>query len=111
MEELKEIDAIVELFREFLRLNYVTTTEMARRLGVRDGTLYAWLKGEFRPANPQRITAFLNSMPAESGSGVTPNGYQYSEYKNWRGTPKPRRCPFLTRNKPGRSFRRRSEDT
>ena len=23
-----------------------------------------------------------------------PTGYEYREYKNWRGIPKPRRCPF-----------------
>jgi hypothetical protein len=34
-----------------------------------------------------------DAMPAEK-SGITPTGYQYREYKNWRGIPKPRRCPF-----------------
>jgi hypothetical protein len=98
-EELREIDGIVERLREFLRLNYVTTTEMAHRLGVRDGTLYAWIKGESRPANPQRITSFLGSMPVESASVISPTGYQYREYKNWRGIPKPRRCPFCKQAK------------
>ena len=45
--------------REFLRFNYVTMTELTRRLGVTDGTLYSWLKGEFRPENPRKIIAFL----------------------------------------------------
>ena len=67
---------------------------MARRLRVRDSTVYSWLQREFKPAHPQRIRSFLDSMPIESSSGITPNGYQYREYKNWRGIPKPRRCPF-----------------
>ena len=81
-------------FREFIRFDYVTTTELARRLGVRDGTLYSWLKEEFKPDNPEKINVFLDSLPAESGSGIMPTGYEYQEYKNWRGIPKPRRCPF-----------------
>ena len=93
-EELREIDGIVERLREFLRLNYMTGADVARRMGVRDMTVYSWLQGESRPSKPERITAFLNSIPAESGSGITPNGYVYREYKNWRGIPKPRRCPF-----------------
>ena len=32
-------------------------------------------------------------MPAER-AGITPTGHEYREYKNWRGIPKPRRCPF-----------------
>ena len=28
-----------------------------------------------------------------------PTGYEYQEYKNWRGIPKPRRCPFCKRAK------------
>jgi hypothetical protein len=84
----------VERLREFIQLNYVTAGEVARRMGFRDETVYSWRKGQSRPAEPERITAFLNSIPAEPGSGVAPNGYQYREYKNWRGIPKPRRCPF-----------------
>ena len=57
--------------------------------------VYSWLKGEFSPEKP----AFLDSLPAESGSGIAPNGYQYREYKNWRGIPKPRRCPFCKQAK------------
>lgn len=87
-------DQIIERLREFLRLNYITTTELARRLGVRDGTLYAWLSGASRPTRQERITAYLDSLRDERGSGVAPIGYQYREYKNWRGIPKPRRCPF-----------------
>jgi len=98
-EETEKIDAIVERLREFLRLNYMTGAEVSRRMGVRDMTVYSWLQGESRPSKPERITAFLNSIPAESGSGITPNGYQYREYKNWRGIPKPRRCPFCKKAK------------
>ena len=27
-------------------------------------------------------------------SGIAPTGYEYREYKNWRGIPQPKRCPF-----------------
>jgi DNA-binding transcriptional regulator YiaG/rubredoxin len=94
IEELNGIDAVVERLRDFLRLNYMTGADVARRIGVRDMTVHSWLQGESRPSKPERITAFLNSIPAEPGSGVAPNGYQYREYKSWRGVPKPRRCPF-----------------
>jgi hypothetical protein len=90
IEELREIDGIVERLRDFLRLNYMTGADVVRQIGVSDMTVYSWLQGESRPLKPERITAFLNSMPTESGSGVAPNGYQYREYKNWRGKPKPR---------------------
>jgi hypothetical protein len=93
-KSIDQKDAILDRLREFLRLNYVTAAEVPRRIGVRDMTVYSWLQGESRPSKPDRITAFLNSIPAESGSGITPNGYQYREYKNWRGVSKPRRCPF-----------------
>lgn len=99
IEELKGIDTVVERLRDFIRLSYVTGAEVAQHIGVRDSTLYSWLQGESRPSRPERITAFLNSMPAESGSGVAPNGYEYREYKNWRGIPKPRRCPFCKQAK------------
>ena len=99
IQELREIDGIVERLREFLRLNYMTGAEAARRIGVRDMTVYSWLQGESRPSKPKRITAFLKSIPAESGSDVTPNGYHYCAYKNWRGIPRPRRCPFCKQAK------------
>jgi hypothetical protein len=47
---------------------------------------------------PERITAFLDSLPAER-PGIIPTGYEYREYKNWRGIPKPRRCPFCKQAK------------
>ena len=93
-DQLKEIDALVERLREFIRLNYMTAAEVARRIGVRDSAVYSWLLGEYRPANPERITAFLDALPVEGGSGIAPTGYEYREYKDWRGIPKPRRCPF-----------------
>ena len=55
--------------------------------------------GESRPADPGPITAFLDSLPVERGSGIAPIGEKDREYKNWRGIPKPRRCPFCKRAK------------
>jgi DNA invertase Pin-like site-specific DNA recombinase len=43
--ELNEIDAILERLREFIRFGYVTASEVARRLDVRDLTVYSWLQG------------------------------------------------------------------
>jgi hypothetical protein len=97
-EELKAVDALVERLRDFIRLSYVTAAGVARRIGVRDTTVYSWLLGQARPAEPQRI-AFLDSLPREDGSGIAPNGYEYREYKNWRGIPKPRRFPFCKQAK------------
>jgi hypothetical protein len=98
-DQLKEIDALVERLREFVRLNYMTAAEVARQIGVRDTTIYDWLLGRARPAEPERIAAFLDSLPTEKGSGIAPTGYEYREYKNWRGIPKPRRCPFCKQGK------------
>jgi len=98
-EELKEVDALVERLRDFIRLNYMTAAEMARQIGVRDTTIYDWLLGQTGPAEPKRIAAFLDSFPRENGSGIAPIGYEYREYKNWRGIPKPRRCPFCKQAK------------
>jgi hypothetical protein len=78
-----EQDAAVERLREFVRLNYVTGAEVAKRIGFRDKTVYSWLAGKSRPAEPE----------------LAPTGYEYREYKNWRGIPKPRRCPFCKRAK------------
>jgi len=98
-EELKAVDALLERLRDFIRLNYLTAAEVARQIGVRNTTVYDWLLGRTRPAEPQRVAAFLDSLPKEKGSGVAPTGYEYREYKNWRGIPKPRRCPFCKRAK------------
>jgi len=105
-DELREIDVLVQRLREFIRLNYMTAAEVARRIGVNDSTVYSWLLGQGRPAEPKRLSAFLDSLPAENGSGIAPTGYQYCEYKNWRGIPKPRRCPFCKQAK-GEIRRRR----
>lgn len=58
-----ERDKVVERLREFIRFGYVTGSEVARRIGVHDTAVYSWLTGEFRPSNPERITAFLDSLP------------------------------------------------
>jgi|SRR5215469_939857 len=52
---------------------------VARRIGVSDQSLYSRLTGESRPASQ--------------------SGYEYREYKGWRGIPKPRRCPFCKQAK------------
>jgi hypothetical protein len=98
-EELKAVDALLERLRDFIRVNYMTAAEVARQIGVRDATIYDWLLGRTRPAEPKRIAAFLGSLPREKGSGIAPSGYEYREYKNWRGIPKPRRCPFCKQAK------------
>jgi hypothetical protein len=94
-EEHREIDGIVERLREFVRLNYVSAGEVARRMGFREETVYSWIKGQSRPAEPERITAFLDSLPAEPHSGIAPVGYQYREYKNWRRYPEATTVPVL----------------
>jgi hypothetical protein len=63
-EELKEVDALVERLRDFIRLNYTTAAEV----GVRDSTVYSWLLGQARPAEPKRIIAFLDSLPLEGSN-------------------------------------------
>jgi hypothetical protein len=98
-EETKQVDSLVERRRDFVRFNYVTAAEVAREIGVNDSTVYSWLLGQARPAEPKPITAFLDSFPRENGSGIAPVGYEYREYKNWRGIPKPRRCPFCKKAK------------
>ena len=97
---MEERDAAVERLREFLRYSYVTGNQVARWIGVRDTTIYSWLQGTNRPrpARAARLIAFLDSLPAER-AGIMPIGYEYREYKNWRGIPKPRRCPFCKRAK------------
>jgi hypothetical protein len=105
-DQLEEIDALVERLREFVRLSYMTAAEVARRMGVRDSAVYSWLQRESRPTKPEVISAFLKSVPTENGSGITPTGYEYREYKNWRGIPKSRRCPFCKKGK-GEIRRRR----
>jgi hypothetical protein len=98
-EEAREVDALIERLREFVRFNYVKATEVARKIGVNDSTVYWWLLGQARPAEPKRVGAFLDSLPRQNGSGIAPVGYEYREYKNWRGIPKPRQCPFCKKAK------------
>jgi hypothetical protein len=98
-EETKQVDALIERLREFVRFNYMTAAEVAREIGVNDSTVYSWLLGQARPAKPKRVAAFLDSLPRQNGSGIAPVGYEYREYKNWRGIPKPRRCPFCKQAK------------
>jgi DNA-binding transcriptional regulator YiaG len=47
---IAERDAAVERLREFIRLNYVSGKETARRIGVSEESLYSWLSGNSRPA-------------------------------------------------------------
>jgi hypothetical protein len=72
----------------------MTESEAAKRIGVNESTVSGWLRGEKKPREPDRITAFLDTLPPDPHSGIAPIGYEYREYKNWRGIPKPRRCPF-----------------
>jgi hypothetical protein len=95
----EERDRAIDHLRDFLNVNYVPATEVARSLNVRPERVYSWLSGKSRPSHPERITAFLDALPNEPGSGVTPTRYEYREHKNWRGIPKPRRCPFCKRAK------------
>jgi hypothetical protein len=67
----------------------VTAAEVAREIGVHDSTVYSWLLGQARLAEPEVITAILDSFPRENGSGIAPLGYEYRECKNRRGIPKP----------------------
>jgi DNA-binding XRE family transcriptional regulator len=102
IQELKEVDSIVERLRDFLRLNDMTRADVARRIGVRDMTVYSWLQGESQPSKPERITAFLKSKPADK-SGFAPTGYEYCEYKTWRGIPLATPLPVLQASQGGDS--------
>jgi DNA-binding XRE family transcriptional regulator len=39
-------------------LNYMTGNEVARRIGVRETTIYSWLSGNSTPRDARRIIAF-----------------------------------------------------
>jgi hypothetical protein len=101
-DSIEERDAAVERLREFLRFSYVTGNQVAQWIGVRDTTIYSILgfRGKVNRGVivAARIVAFLDSLPEER-SGFMPIGYEYREYKNWRGIPKPRRCPFCKQAK------------
>ena len=73
-----EAEAAVQRLRKFLRLNYLTGNQVARRIGVRDTTIYSWLQGKSTPrsATAARIIAFLDSLPAER-AGLMPTGYEH----------------------------------
>jgi hypothetical protein len=72
----------------------MTAAQAAQLIGVRPETLYPWLQGKSRPKDIERIIAFLDSMPAER-SGIRPTGYEYREYKNWRGDSETASLPVL----------------
>jgi transposase-like protein len=61
-EELKELDALVERLREFVRFNYVTAAEVARQIGISDSTVYSRLLGRSRPTEPNRIAIELYEL-------------------------------------------------
>jgi hypothetical protein len=42
-EASDERDALVECLREFNRFGYMTGSEVARRIGVHDATVYSWI--------------------------------------------------------------------
>jgi len=71
--------ALVERLRVFVRFNYITAGEVAREIGVHDSSVYSWLLGQARPAEPELLAAFLDSFPRENGSGIAPPGYEYRE--------------------------------
>ena len=87
-EETKQVDALVERLRDFVRFNYMTAAEVAREIGVNDSTVYSWLLGQARPAEPKRIADFLDSLPRQNGSGIAPVGYsQHQESQTRSETP------------------------
>jgi hypothetical protein len=56
-EETRKVDALIERLRDFVRFNYMTAAEVARQMGVNDSTVYSWLLGQARPAEPKRVAA------------------------------------------------------
>jgi transcriptional regulator with XRE-family HTH domain len=94
-DQLKEIDALVERLREFVRLNYVTAAEVARRIGVRDSTVYSWLQGECRPAKPETIVAFLEFFTEREWIRHRSNGIRISRIQELAGYPKASPLPVL----------------
>src|ERR1700756_3914888 len=97
--ELNEIDAIVERLREFIRFGYVTGAEVARA-NRRDGWGALFLvPGRISTGESKAHLGFLRLYSNRIESGISPTGYPHREYKNWRGIPKPRRCPFCKKAK------------
>ena len=105
IEELKEIDAVFHRLREFLRLNYPTGAEVARRLGVRDSIVYSWLQGEFKPAHPQRVRSFLDAVPVESSSGIVPERLPISGVQKLAWHSKTQALPILQASKRAHTIR------
>ena len=93
---MEEREAAVERLREFLRFNYATGTQAARRIGVRDPLLVASGQKQIEVCCADHR---LSRLSAGGTSGHPGDGYEYREYKNWRGIPKPRRCPFCKQAK------------
>jgi hypothetical protein len=50
--------ALNSLWRQ-IKCSLLGVPDVARRMGLRDMTVYSWLKGHSRPPEPERITAFL----------------------------------------------------
>jgi hypothetical protein len=50
---------------------------------------------QFNPGHSDAAEAASNFV----SSNRMPTGYEYREYKNWLGIPKPRRCPFCKQAK------------
>ena len=98
-EEIRKVDALIERLREFVRLNYMTAAEVAREIGVNDSTVYSWLLGRSRPTKPKRTRDLSRFFSATEWIRHRSGRLQYREYKNWRGIPKPRRCPFCKKAK------------
>ena len=94
-DQLREIDALVERLREFIRLSYMTAAEVARQIGVRDTTIYDWLLAQARPAEPKRIAAFLDSLPTEKWIGHRSDGIRISRIQELARDPKASPLPVL----------------
>jgi hypothetical protein len=57
-----------------------------------------------RKSEPKEWSKICKTGNLEKGDStriliIAPSGYEYREYKNWRGIPKPRRCPFCKQAK------------
>ena len=98
-KSIEEIDWIVDRLCDYWRTNYITEAELAHRRGLSASALNGWLKGNRRPTSLDRIMVFLEGLDPEPASGTMLTGYEYRKYKNWRGIPKPRRCPFCKQAK------------
>jgi transposase-like protein len=57
-EETKQVDALIERLREFVRFNYMTAAEVARQIGVNDSTVYSWVLGQADLRKPDASLLF-----------------------------------------------------